>query len=201
MGTHHGGRSMADLPAKVAHVESMPKTSQENIAAAQQLKDEGNARFKAGDPKNAKLCYAKMNLYLRHLDQNSASGGGEMQGMQQMLGGGGGGKSPAESLSEEEKAQVASLVNAMNSNLSNCFLKIDKPEKAMEKATLVLERDPANEKLRFRRAKAYYLMRDTDHAREDLMQCDPKDKQVVGLLANIEKLEAKAAAKQKKQFA
>lgn len=34
-------------------------------------------------------------------------------------------------------AQVTSLVNAMNSNLANCFLKMEKPEKAVEKATLV----------------------------------------------------------------
>lgn len=38
----------------------MPKTPVDNIAAAQQLKDEGNARFKAGDSKNAQKCYAKV---------------------------------------------------------------------------------------------------------------------------------------------
>jgi len=43
----------------------MPKTPEENIVAAKGLKEEGNARFKAGDFANARKCYAKVQTLAR----------------------------------------------------------------------------------------------------------------------------------------
>merc|ERR1711977_787147 len=120
--------AMAELPERVGHVPSMPKTSGENIEAAKQLKAEGNARLKAKDVANARKCYAKMVLYLRHLD--SQQGSKEMGGVSGMLGGGG--KSPADSLSEEEKVEVVQLVSAMNSNMCLCYIKLGKYSEAVK---------------------------------------------------------------------
>jgi len=196
-----GGRTcnkvaMAELPERVGHVASMPKTSGENIEAAKQLKAEGNARLKAGDFANARKCYAKMVLYLRHLD--SQQGSKEMGGVSGMLGGGGG-KSPAENLSEEEKVEVAQLVLAMNSNMSLCYLKLEKYNEAAKKATEALERDPGSEKLLLRRGKAFYELEDWDHAKADLEQCE-RTKEVERMMWGIGKAYKKAEKKQKKQF-
>jgi len=179
----------------------MPKTAAENIAAAAHLKEEGNARFKASDHKNARKCYAKMNMYLRHLDAQAGKGvgGGGMEGMGKMLGGGA--ANPADSLTEEQKVEVATLTNAMNSNLSNCYLKLEKPELVVKYASLVLERDPDNKKILFRRGKGQYLVNALDLAKSDLEKCDPKDKEVRQLLQAIAKKEKKANEKQKKRLA
>ena len=186
------------LPEKVAHVAAMPKTADENIAAAKALKEEGNARFKAGDFANARKCYAKMTLYTKHLD--SEGGGSEMAGIGGMFGQKEGGN-PADKITPEQKAEVASLVNAMNSNLSNCFLKLEKYQSAVEKASLVLARDPSNKKILFRRGKAYYLLKDIDRARADLTQCDPADKEVAKVLAACDALEKKLEKAQKRKLA
>jgi len=141
-----------------------------------------------------------MVLYTKHLDSDKSSGGGEMAGIGGMLGGGAGGN-PADALSDEQKAEVASLVNAMNSNLSNCYLKLEKYELAVEKATLVLTREPDNKKILFRRGKAYYQLKNSEAARNDLGRCDPSDSEVIKVLAAIEVLEKKADKKQKKKLA
>lgn len=52
-----------------------------------------------------------------------------------------------------------------------------------------------------RRGKAYYMLKNTDKAREDLMKCDRAEKEVARLLDGLDKLEKKATQKQKKQFA
>merc|ERR1712070_155806 len=173
------GGSMEGLPEKVGFVDYMPKTPAENIAAATQLKEEGNARFKAGDFKNAKKCYLKMLVSLRHLDSATASGG-EMAGMSQMLGGKGGmgGSNPADSCSPEEKAQVEALMLAMHKNTGIMNLKLEKWEAAITSFGKVLEKDPENKKVLFMRGKCFVRTKNTDAATNDLRKCDQEDKEV-----------------------
>jgi len=189
----------SELPEKVGHVAAMPQTGAENIAAATQLKLEGTARLKAGDFKNARMCYQKMIVYLKHLDAKSAKGG-EMAGLASMTGGMGG-SSPADDLSAAEKDEVSKLMMAMNANLSLCFLKLEKWEQAIQKATLVLDENPDHKVVRYRRAQAYAALKDTDKAAADLELCEQSDSAVIKLRKHVEKLEQQAMKKQKKQFA
>merc|ERR1719152_605254 len=113
----------------------------------------------------------------------------------------GGGEKPSDKLTDEQKAEVSALVNAMNSNLSNCFLKLEKYQLAVDKASLVLARDPENKKILFRRGKAQYLLKNIDAARADLRKCDQADKEVIKVLAAVDALERKADKKQKRKLA
>ena len=112
-------------------------------------------------------CVSQMNLYLRHLDQSGSGSGqvagmqqmlGELSVLcsfirQPLRRWGRGTKCRRQSHGRRkvsgksmlpycwrimtDSIQVAALVNAMNSNLSNCFLKLEKYQLAAEKAGLV----------------------------------------------------------------
>jgi FK506-binding protein 4/5 len=88
------------------------------------------------------------------------------------------------------------------SNLSLAYLKVDKPEKAIETASSVLDKQPSNVKILYRRAVAYIETRKFQQARDDLntaLKLEPENKEVIAELQLIKEKE-KHAKEKEKQF-
>ena len=89
------------------------------------------------------------------------------------------------------------------SNLSLANLKIGKPEKAIEAATLVLESQPSNVKILYRRAVAFIDSRKFNQARDDLntaLKFEPENKEVIAELQLIKEKEKQAKEKEKQFY-
>lgn len=71
----------------------------------------------------------------------------------------------APKLTPEQTQVVADLLFSMNGNLALCFLKEEKYDKAVAKASKVLEVDAENAKALFRRGTARMMLNDYDRAR------------------------------------
>eukprot|EP00238_Polyblepharides_amylifera_P002020 CAMPEP_0196586418 /NCGR_PEP_ID=MMETSP1081-20130531/54202_1 /TAXON_ID=36882 /ORGANISM="Pyramimonas amylifera, Strain CCMP720" /LENGTH=173 /DNA_ID=CAMNT_0041908291 /DNA_START=21 /DNA_END=542 /DNA_ORIENTATION=- len=163
----------------------------EKIENAKNLKEEGNAAFKAGDLKNAMRCYHEIMLHVRGLD---------WMGMDSLTGGTGG---PAK-VSDDQKAAITALQQCHHLNLAAIYVKTGKFSKGEAACTEALKVSPENQKGLFRRGKCRSELGDLDGAKEDLekaLQLDPNDGQVKRELKVLEHKFRKHEAKERKSFA
>eukprot|EP00697_Spironema_sp_BW2_P012052 gnl/Spiro4/28111_TR13911_c0_g1_i1.p2 gnl/Spiro4/28111_TR13911_c0_g1~~gnl/Spiro4/28111_TR13911_c0_g1_i1.p2 ORF type:complete len:203 (-),score=66.60 gnl/Spiro4/28111_TR13911_c0_g1_i1:58-666(-) len=124
----------------------MPTTLGDKIAMAEQLKNQGNALFAQAQYQRAAHCYNQIPLYIAGL--------------------------APESLPPTETAQIRNLKIAANSNLSGCYLNMNKLDRAAECISKVLAEDPQHVKALFRRAKVRAKRCDFEGARADLQRVD-----------------------------
>lgn len=158
----------------------------------------GNEQFKAKNYKKAIGHYMQIGLFLT----GPPFSGGDAGGMAGLMGGGGG--EAKEKLTEEQQTAVDQLTLAANLNLSACYLKEEKYEKAVLRATKVLEKDPKHVKALFRRGEARIYLNDLDRAREDLNAAEslaPDDKGIKSRLTLLDKREKHFAKKEKRTYA
>ena len=78
------------------------------------------------------------------------------------MGGAGGG---GEKLTDEQKGECDALKFTADLNLAACYLKEEKWEKAVARATKVLDNDPENTKALFRRGHGRIYINDLERAR------------------------------------
>ena len=159
----------------------------------------GNEQFKAKNYKKAIGHYMQIGLFLTGPPFSGGEAGGGMAGMF-----GGGGSSTQEKLTEEQQEAVDQLTFTANLNLSACYLKEEKYEKAAARATKVLEKDANHVKALFRRGEARIYLNDLESAREDLKAAEklaPDDKGIKSRLSLLEKREKHFAKKEKQTYA
>ena len=138
--------------------------------AAFYFKDKGNEHFKAGDFQKAIGVYNKSLLYIRAILPTDNS---EVSSFQQMS------STMQEKLVKDEgqKSELKDLHATCLLNQAQCFFKMQKFEKCIEKATLSFELKPQVKTL-FRRAKGYEGLKNFEKAIEDYYACmklDPSD--------------------------
>ena len=93
---------------------------------------------------------------------SGGGGGGGAPDMGMLMGGAGGG---GEKLTDEQKEECDALKSTADLNLAACYLKEEKWEKAVARATKVLDNDPENTKALFRRGHGRIYINDLERAR------------------------------------
>eukprot|EP01105_Mastigella_eilhardi_P024631 TRINITY_DN6460_c3_g1_i1.p1 TRINITY_DN6460_c3_g1~~TRINITY_DN6460_c3_g1_i1.p1 ORF type:complete len:757 (-),score=238.59 TRINITY_DN6460_c3_g1_i1:51-2282(-) len=116
-----------------------PRTKSEKLAIANKKKETGNKLVKEGDYENAASRYVQALSHLQSMFD----------------------------MSPEEKKTVDELAQAIHLNISLCYIKLDRPQKAVENLNKVLEAQKTNVKALFRRAQAYRMLKDYEHAEKD----------------------------------
>jgi tetratricopeptide (TPR) repeat protein len=167
-----------------------------NIATARQLKQEGNSFVAQQDYQKALSKYTKIFAYINGLTDHPSMASvlaNSSPGLDASL------PKPT----SPQIAEVAELKLAANSNIALCYLKLRRPEKAIQFATEVLKGDANNLKALFRRGQAYLDLGDIDNASKDLdaaLKLAPSDPAIrqaqVALKEKIRQIEAK----QREQF-
>jgi len=146
-----------------------PKTNTEKIESAQKDKYQGNVCFKEVDYLSAAGKYISA---LTQFDQ-------------------------MHDVSEPQQKEVNDVKLSCYLNLSACYLKLGKQEKAIANASSALEIDPKSAKALFRRAQAKITLKKWEDAKTDLVsatQFDPTSADVKAALANVQKeLDAQVA--------
>eukprot|EP00937_MAST-01D_sp_MAST-1D-sp2_P005278 g5278.t1 len=114
----------------------LPTTADERLAEGERLKSEGNAAFKAGRYKQARVLYAKVFAFTRGLDQeqdSSGAGGGEASMAMQMA------KGKQIALTMEQDDRMVTLTSSASLNMAACMLKLEQPRKSLEHCHKVLK--------------------------------------------------------------
>eukprot|EP01052_Picozoa_sp_SAG31_P037450 SAG31_NODE_4838_length_2913_cov_2.769367_3_plen_168_part_00 len=107
-------------------------------------------------------------------------------------------------LTAEQQQQVNDLLVQGNNNLSMCFLKQERYEKAVDRATKVLEIESDNARALYRRGTARMNLNDYDRARADLEtaeKLEPEDKQIKSSIAKMNKRLKQHEQKERKAYA
>jgi len=111
-------------------------------------------------------------------------------------------KAYANTLSPKEKEEVDALALTIRLNLAQCWLKLEKYEKAIENCNKALDFDKSSTKGLYRRALAYEKLKDFKRAKADvawaLATKPANDKALLKLKARIMKHIAKQKAKERK---
>merc|ERR1719231_235103 len=111
-------------------MEDLPRDVAGKIARAQALKEQGNQFFKEQKIKKAIGCYQQVGLFIT----GPPFSGGDAGGMGALAGGS---LPQSEKLTEEQQTVVAELTTSTDLNLSACYIKEKKWEKAALRATKV----------------------------------------------------------------
>ena len=165
----------------------------ELIATASGHKDEGNNFFKAGDLVRASRAYKKGASVLKALKEDTAAADADdnheekddnkdtdtSKATANAIDGNENDNSdkdgaPLSQLDEEIKTLLVSL----QTNLSMCCLKQNKPKLSLDVASKAIETDPTNVKAYYRRAMAHKKLGDLQAAKRDLKEAvrlDPKN--------------------------
>ncbi|KAH3742590.1 heat-shock protein 70 [Pelomyxa schiedti] len=117
-----------------------PRTKSEKLDAANKKKEAGNKLVRDNDYENAAARYFQAVGFLQSMFD----------------------------LSAEEKQNVDDLLCTLYLNLSLCYLKLDKPQKAIENCHKVVEKQSTNVKALFRRGQAYRQTKEYELAKKDL---------------------------------
>ena len=182
-----------DKPA----ITALPRSVEAKIAHAVGQKQAGNGRFKAKEYKKAIGHYLQIGLFLT--GPPFGSGAGSDIGML-------GGDSSQDKLTEEQQKAVDQLLVTADLNLSACYLKEEKYEKAAARASNVLLKDPDDIKALFRRGEARIYLNDLERARADLETAQElagpaENKGITSRLSLLEKREKHFAKKEKQTYA
>jgi len=155
------------------------------------LKEEGNALFKAGQVEKALAKYTKIFLWV-----NGLNPGANITGMMED-------QSRVPKPTEDQQVQIKELRVTANLNCATCYLKMGKPDKALDFCGKALEQDADNKKAVWRRGQAYLAMNDVDNAQKDLEASKvafPTDKGVAADLATLAKKFEEHKQKERNQF-
>ena len=148
------------------------KDPTEMISKATSHKEEGNSHFKSGDLVRASRSYKKGASLLKPLNEENAG-----------------------------DEQVKALLVTLQTNLSMCCLKQNKPKLSLDVASKALEVDSKNVKAYYRRAMAHKKLGDLKSAKRDLreaLKVDPSNSSVKKELHAIVKYLTDTAAREKK---
>ncbi|KAL1521202.1 hypothetical protein AB1Y20_022753 [Prymnesium parvum] len=162
----------------------------DHIAKALQLKDEGNAHFKAGEYVAAMTAYHQIFLYVHGFSEGAASPAFPGQ--------------TTRPVSAAEMAQIRELKLAHFSNLALCHLKLGNVPKAKVNCSKALQIDPKNVKALFRRGKCHAAVGALDEAKADweaVLQMDPQNKEAIRELQALKSRFASHRKKEQKKFA
>tara|TARA_R110002050_G_scaffold44003_2_gene105063 strand:+ start:605 stop:1135 length:531 start_codon:yes stop_codon:yes gene_type:complete len=165
---------------------------------ARDYKEAGNNLFREKDFEKALYNYHMGVITLKAITRQSASG--SMAGIPGM-------SSRMKEYSGEEKAEANELIVLLHSNIAQCALSQDRPQRAIAETTSALAIDPAHVKSLYRRAIARMApgdLHDTEKARTDLEEAfrlSPDDKAVLAAMKKLKALEAKELEKQKASYA
>lgn len=176
----------------------MPRDVEGKIARAGQLKELGNEQFKAKEYKKAIGHYMQIGLFLTGPPFSGGDAGGGMAGMF------GDSSGNQDKLTEEQQLEVDQLMFTANLNLSACYLKEEKWEKATMRAGKVLEKEPNHIKALFRRGEGRIYLNDLEGARADLRAAEklaPEDKGIKSRLALLAKREKHFEKKERQTYA
>ncbi len=152
---------------------------------ANDLKEDGNSAFKAGNMVLAKGYYSDA---LGMLVEPESQGGEDAVGIV---------------FSDQDKKQLDSVVAALNMNLANVAMRQEKFQDAIEYCTKSLERVDTNPKTFFRRGSCYLIQGYAKEAKADLIkanQLDPNNAVIRQKLAEAQKRLDKDLDKTKKAF-
>jgi hypothetical protein len=188
------------LAPPLSRRQDLPRDVDGKIARAAQLKELGNEQFKAKAYKKAIGHYMQVGLFLTGPPFSGGDAGGGMAGM---FGGSSGG-SQQEKLTAEQQETVDQLMFTANLNLSACYLKEEKWEKATLRATKVLEKEPNHVKALFRRGEGKIYLNDLEGARADLQAAEklaPEDKGIKSRLVLLAKREKHFEKKERQTYA
>lgn len=128
------------------------------LRRAAELKEQGNAAFKAQDWQSALSLYER-GLYHSEFD--------EMQYNFELM--------------DEHRAQVDEARNPLQLNAAACCLKLEEPRRAVDFCSEVLKVSPDHAKALFRRGQAHQALKDFEKAKADLVKAAkaaPQDKLV-----------------------
>ncbi|KAJ2769673.1 hypothetical protein IWQ57_003005 [Coemansia nantahalensis] len=161
----------------------------EKTAKGLEFKDAGNQRFKDGEFGGAVREYHFALLHLRGLDADPHSVAGP--------------KDPKDK-KEEDVTEHEKTLSSILSNMAVCHLRLGKHESTIRCANDALKQNPFNHKAKFRLAQG--LIRDGATVKagkilDELEKILPSDAAFAAERRNIEAMEKKADAKQRKEFA
>jgi len=155
----------------------------EKIAKARELKMEGNSLFKSGDLKKAVVKYRTVFAFVNGLvsegDSMAQYGKVDVDG--------------------EEKQEIAQLKKEVYSNLAMAYLRLEKPDKALQVCDKAIEIDANDSKLFFRKGLAYMAVAEFEKSKECLLisaKLDPRNK---AIRSAIEEWKTKYAKWKKEQ--
>ena len=151
--------------------ESWDMETDEKIAAAQTVKDKGNAAYKAGKLARAVKLWEKAKQYIEFNDN----------------------------FDTEAKDQSKKLTRSLELNLAAAYLKTGEPMKARSSASKVLDKDIGNIKALYRRAQSYIQTQDWVEASQDIkagLSSEPENMDFKILAKKLKLEEAKTAKKE-----
>ena len=150
------------------------------LAIASEIKDLGNAFFKAGDFSQALKKYKKAVRYIESL------------------------RDALSSTEDDEEAKIRQVQIPTTLNMSLMHYKLKDYEKAHKAADQVLEVDESNPKALYRRAQASTALTKYQEAKDDYkkaIQLNPKDKAFRAEYDKVNKLLQQQTEKEKKMYA
>lgn len=172
----------------------------EQLRQAEAHKEEGNARFKAGEYRRALGSYHKVFCYVNGLTlPGERSQAAEYASM---LGGSSSGSGQLQ-VPREKAEDVAQLKRSTHLNMAACYLKVGMHQKCIASCGKVLAEGP-NSKASFRCGQAHLELGNLDEAKENLdqaRQLEPANAAIVQELRRLKAAFAQHDAKEKKRFA
>ncbi|KAJ2709939.1 hypothetical protein H4R19_003995 [Coemansia spiralis] len=166
-----------------------PSDIADKTAKGLEYKDAGNAHFKDGEFAKAIKEYHFALLHLRGLDANAETVAGP--------------KDPADK-KEEDVTEHEKILSNIHSNMALCHLRLGKHERTIHCANEALKQNPFNHKAKFRLAQGMIRNGATTKAGvilDELEKVVPTDTAFAAERRNIEAMDKKAEAKQRKEFA
>jgi tetratricopeptide (TPR) repeat protein len=170
----------------------------DDLRDATDLKNQGNAFYKAGEFQKALSKYTKIFLYVNGICPSKVGGG-----MDELKTASTGVASP----SSEEVKVAKDLRTTGNINCAATYFKLGNELKALEFLDRALEVDPENKKAIYRRGQIYLKQGDLDKATADLKKAHEAFPNDSGVAADMKTLNArlhasavKTCAKEKSMF-
>lgn len=143
----------------------MPQTVEGKIEVAKEYKEKGNEFFKQGLFGKAKVQYGTAIAYIKGLPGRKDAVGDPMAQMMME-------SRNTDTLTPELLAEITELDCVLKTNMSVCYLKLNKPHEALQAAKDALALKPTSWKALLRRAEAQIKLKHYDQARTSLDEAE-----------------------------
>lgn len=143
---------------------------QNKLDTALQLKEQGNNAVQQQDYTKALSYYTKAYAYFTGVDYSSnnnnsnSNNGLPLQFFTQQQ------QSRQSQINDQQRNIIHELEISISNNVSLCYIKLNKPDKAVQYANRVIKQQPNNIKALSRRSQAYLLLHNYSDAYDDAVK-------------------------------
>lgn len=173
---------------------ALPQTVDEKLAHADQLREEGNAAFRNGDLRVARMKYAQIFAFVNGLDTTEAQASLPITGMLDGLG-----QSRGDEITDDHRQRIRLLRLGANANLALVELKRERWMRAVQFARAALDVDPQHVKSHFRCGLALLELNDLDAAKECFDMVHALDPENAALPRAVQKLNRKVKEQRQRE--